>query len=117
MVMKQLIANLKDKISGKVPSGRKRSSKWPAARKQHLGKFPACAVCGSIEKVEVHHKKPFHLHPELELDPNNFISLCESKNNGINCHLFIGHLGSYKSLNNNVEEDAKAWNKKLSNRP
>lgn len=58
---------------------------------------------------------PFHLHPELELDPTNFITLCENGDKNINCHLIFGHFGSFKDgYNEGVVEDAKSWNEKLS---
>jgi|SRR5579859_4179589 len=97
--------------------GKKRSSEWPKVRKQHLEKFPKCEVCEGIFKLNVHHKLPFHLHPELELDSTNLITLCESDHNGLNCHLAIGHLGSFKSYNKNVDTDANIWNNKIKNRP
>ncbi len=111
----EILRNLKDRLQGKL-NGAKRSSKWPAVRKQHLGLNPACAVCGGTKKVEVHHKKPFHLHPELELEPTNLISLCEAKKNGINCHLFFGHLGNFKGVNPEVEGDAQLWAARLSSK-
>jgi hypothetical protein len=49
-----------------------------------------------------HHKKPYHLHPELELDPNNLITLCMENL----CHIDIGHGDSFKAYNPNVAEDA-----------
>ncbi len=82
----------------------KRSSHWPAVRKAHLKLHPACAACGHTLMVQVHHKKPFHLHPELELDPKNFITLCECS--PTDHHLKLGHNGDWKSFNPNVERDA-----------
>ena len=108
-----LIKHIKDRLSGKVPKGHKRSSKWGKVRLEHLTKQPNCAVCGSLKKTEVHHIQPFHLKPELELDPGNLITLCESWNNGICCHLLVGHLGNYKKENPDVKKDAKQWSKKL----
>lgn len=96
--------------------GAKRSGKWPTVRKAHLAKNPSCEVCGGTKKIEVHHIKPFHLHPELELDPSNLISLCEGASD-VNCHLLFGHLGNFKSLNKNVVEDSAEWNKKIKDRP
>jgi len=98
-------------------AGSKRSGKWPSVRKKFLLTHPTCAVCGGKAKLEVHHKEPFHLNPELELDPTNFIVLCENDKNGVNCHLLFGHLGNFKSLNLKVEEDAKEWLDKIKNRP
>lgn len=85
---------------------KKRSSKWPKVRAKHLEENPVCAACGATTKLEVHHKVPFHDNPELELDPNNFITLCESTSDGIICHLCVGHKGDYKDYNPNVEQDA-----------
>lgn len=101
----------------KIPEGMKRSGHWPAARAAHLKEFPTCAVCGGNEKVEVHHIRPFHLHPDLELDQSNFITLCEANKDGFDCHLGFGHLGNFKSFNVGVMSDAAAWNDKIKNRP
>jgi len=107
---------IRNKVSDKAPKNAKRSTKWPAFRKKFLaGK--RCAVCGGNKKLEAHHKKPFHLHPELELDEKNLIALCENKKDGVNCHLLVGHLGNFKSLNVDVEKDAKTWQQKIKNRP
>ena len=112
-----MFQHLIDAAQGKHPLGTARSPKWPAARKAHLEKFPTCAVCGGKEKLEVHHIRPFHLHPDLELDPSNFITLCESGGGGLNCHLAFGHLGSFKSYNADVETDALVWSHKIETRP
>ena len=90
-----------------------RSGHWPTVRKHHLEAHPACEVCGhSGEKVNVHHKLPFHLHPQLELDPSNLITLCEDEG-FVNCHLFVGHLGNFHGYNPDVETDAVEWKDKL----
>jgi 5-methylcytosine-specific restriction protein A len=103
-----VIKNIKDTIQGKASLGQKRSSHWPTVRKHHLKENPTCAVCGDTSKLEVHHIKPFHTHPELELEPTNLITMCESKSYGIICHLYYGHLGNYKNINPNVVRDAAA---------
>jgi 5-methylcytosine-specific restriction protein A len=90
-----------------------RSNGWPKVRAEFLKTHPACCVCGSTKNLEVHHVLPVHLFPEKELDPNNLITLCESKKYGVNCHLFFGHLGDYKKYNPNVRKDAAGWNRKL----
>jgi len=113
-----VLGKISDLAKGKVQlSTPARSSQWPTARANYLKINGKCAVCGSTKKLEVHHKQPFHVHPELELDPTNFITLCETDDNGINCHLLVGHLGNFKSVNVNVEADAASWNQKLANRP
>lgn len=111
-----IIKKIKDLIQGKASIGEKRSSKWNKIRKEHLKKHPTCSVCGGKKSLEVHHIKPFNSHPELELDPNNLITLCESKKNGANCHLLFGHLGNYKTINPNSVQDSKIWFGKISQR-
>jgi hypothetical protein len=103
-----------DVAKGKIPAdGPKRSTLWAKVRKEHLKNNPKCAVCEDTHKLNVHHIKPFHLHPELELEPSNLITLCECASYGIICHLLIGHLGDFKNVNPNVLEDVKIWNAKL----
>lgn len=111
-----MIKHIKDLAQGKANLGDRRSSQWSKIRKEHLQKEPICRACNGIESLEVHHIKPFNQNPELELNPDNLITLCESKKNGVNCHLLFGHLGNYKSINSNVIEDANIWNNKITKR-
>ena len=90
-----------------------RSGSWPTVRGKHLKLHPLCAACGGDRELNVHHKKPFHEHPELELDESNIIALC----NKHGCHLLIGHLCSWHSYNPRVEEDAAAYLERVKNRP
>ena len=62
-----------------------------------------CRGCGTKKHLQVHHKKPFHLHPELELDPKNLITLCMDV---WRCHIELGHSGDWKAYNPHVEDDA-----------
>lgn len=86
-----------------VVTGGKRSSQWPKIEHAFRASHPTCAACGGTEKLQVHHKQPFHLFPALELDPNNLITLCMGPND---CHLLIGHGDNFKMWNPNVEKDA-----------
>ena len=108
-----ILKDIAQQTSGKIPKGTRRSSKWGKVRKQHLEENPSCAACGETKKLEVHHIKPFHTNPELELDPTNLITLCETASKGIICHMNIGHNGDYKNCNENVIEDAKIMNLRL----
>jgi len=90
----------------------RRSSGWSKTRKQHLEKQPRCAACGKDTKLEVHHIKPVHKYPELELDPENLVTLCADP-----CHLIFGHLKYWKSWNKEVLTDCHRYFTKLSNRP
>lgn len=84
---------------------KERSPKWPSVEKKHLKRQPTCAACGGNMNLNVHHKKPFHLFPELELEPTNLITLCMDGDK--DCHIKLGHGGSFKAYNPNVEEDVK----------
>jgi hypothetical protein len=110
--------------------GHKRSPEWSRVEKEHLLREPACVACGYQGKgVQVHHVKPFHLHPQLELDPSNLITLCEVQ--GRDHHLLLGHLDEWESYNVHIREDVKhfhrktadqiradpAWQKKVTQRP
>lgn len=110
--------------------GRARSPEWPEVAREHLLHQPACAACGyQGQGIQVHHIRPFHLFPQLELDPTNLITLCEVK--GRDHHLLLGHLDDWESYNLNVREDVSrfhnekakqiranpAWQKEVQNRP
>src|ERR1051326_1490267 len=82
-----------------------RSRAWPSGRHSHLSGHPLCAACGRSEGLEVHHIRPFHLYPQLELEPSNLLTLCESARKG---HLLIGHLGDWRNINPHSVEDAAA---------
>jgi hypothetical protein len=112
--------NLKQSLErerAKVPANVKRSGQWSKTRAAYLKDNDVCTVCGGTKVLEVHHIRPFHLHPDLELDRNNFITLCESNEFGHDCHLGFGHLGNFRSFNVTVRDDAKIWNAKIKNRP
>ena len=81
-----------------------RSPHWPAARRAWLKQYPTCAACGTAKSVQVHHKQPFHLYPARELDPTNFITLCECS--PYEDHLEVGHKGNWKLFNADVVAEA-----------
>jgi 5-methylcytosine-specific restriction endonuclease McrA len=91
-----------------------RSPHWENVRNKHLKDNPACAACGRTDHVQVHHIKPFHLFPELELEPTNFITLCENDDDGKNTiienhHLHLGHNGNFKNNNDHVLDDVNKF--------
>lgn len=92
-----------------------RSTRWPAVRAAYLKQNPACEVCGKkrvlLAPIEVHHIVPFHIRPDLELEPSNLISLCRDH------HILFGHLMNWKSWNIDVRSDADEWRNKIKNRP
>lgn len=107
--MRKLIDLFLDFWNGK-PLG-SRSSGWNDLRKRFIEENPACAMCGGKKRLQVHHIYPFHIFPEFELDWNNLITLCG------HCHLEFGHLGSFRSYNISIKEDAEYWRKKIAERP
>jgi 5-methylcytosine-specific restriction protein A len=108
-----VITKIKDAVTGKAPLTAKRSPKWITVRAKFLKENSSCAACGGKNNLNVHHIKPFHLYPELELEPSNLITLCECNQKGINCHLLVGHLGNFKSINPYIFQDLKVWFKRF----
>ena len=89
-----------------------RSPKWSSVRKEHLKNNPSCIACGRTSKLEIHHKIPVHISPELELDPSNLVTLCADP-----CHLVFGHLLNFKSYNKMVIENCSVYLNEVKNRP
>ena len=90
-----------------------RSKGWRKVRNEHIARHPVCAVCGRRKKLEVHHIEDFSTNPELELDPNNLLTLCRGT---FNCHLLLGHLASWRSINPDVLADCISLSGKIQNR-
>lgn len=81
---------------------KERSSKWATTRKKFLKKNPECAACGARRGLQVHHKIPFHLRPDLELVESNLVALCEFVG-GLECHELLGHGDYWKAYNPEIE--------------
>lgn len=77
-----------------------RDPRWRAFRNK-LTKNSKCAICGTNKHLRLHHKKPFHLFPELELDEKNVVVLCESPSH--NCHFIFGHLMNWSMYNHDLD--------------
>lgn len=92
----------RDKAAGITKA---RSPLWPKVEKTYRKLHPVCECCGSKLRLNVHHKKPFHLYPALELDPDNLITLCMDQSK--ECHLKIGHGDDFKDYNPNVVGDVQ----------
>lgn len=82
-----------------------RSGKWPAVRNKFIQENPRCAACGSLKNLNVHHLSSFHDHPELELDPNNLITLCRTH------HFLMGHSGRWADTNERCLEAVQNYRK------
>ena len=90
--------------------GSGRSGKWAKVRDDFIETHPACAACGKPAE-EVHHIRPFHEEPALELNPDNLVALCKHH------HLDLGHLGDYQAWNPLVREDAARHRSEVKSRP
>lgn len=77
-----------------------RSHKWPTVEKHFLVDNPVCVCSGMSLHLEVHHKSPFHLHPELELDPKNLRTVSRPY------HFLIGHGCNWQKYNKHFDEHA-----------
>lgn len=109
----KIIKHLVDAAKGKHPITTRRSPEWPRVEREYREKHPNCEICGRDKHIQVHHKQPFHLHPELELDPDNLISLCEPPGRVFKCHLIFGHVGNFKLFNPKIATDAPYWKEKI----
>lgn len=78
-----------------------RSPKWRHVEKAHLAAHGLCEGCRSTKHLQVHHVRPFHLHPELELDPDNLVTACMDV---AECHLRICHGDNFKAYVPKVRE-------------
>jgi len=83
-----------------------RSPEWHHVEVLFLHNHDECVACGGKEHLNVHHKKPFHLFPSMELEPSNLITLCMGE--GRHCHLLLGHGDNFQAWNPEVERDASA---------
>ena len=104
------LSQLKDLMLGKPVV--KRSPRWNELQAAHLKKEPVCQVCGGKSKLNVHHKKPFHLFRELELEPTNLVTLCNARR----CHITFGHGGDFKAYNPHVDGDVVQAREMIRNR-
>ncbi len=92
-----------------------RASEWVYVRNQFVRRHPRCEACGGSYNLNVHHIKPFHLYPELELDEGNLITLCREH------HFRIGHdpdgkgpaKPNWSASNPNVRSDAESMRSKV----
>ena len=87
-----------DTVGGGLVGDRPRSKDWPRLAKDHLKRFPECAACGRRSDLQVHHVKPFHLFPDLELDPFNLLTGCPP------CHFVLYHVNDWAAWVPDVRE-------------
>ena len=78
-----------------------RDPHWHTESRKFIALYPTCKACGGNKLLAVHHKLPYHLYPHLEMDPKNWIVLCESSST---CHFLLGHGKNWSDYIPNVEE-------------
>jgi 5-methylcytosine-specific restriction protein A len=96
-----VIRTIRDRLTGAVPQGKKRDPRWRAKERELVERVGSCEACGTKKRLEVHHVRPFHVAPELELQESNLIVLCRR------CHQFLGHHDNWKDWNVFVRRDAE----------
>jgi hypothetical protein len=104
MILKEILDWVGEIVSSckvlTVKKLKRRHPKWKLLRDGFItGK--KCAACGGKEHLQAHHKKPFHLFPELELEEKNLIVLCEHPSK--NCHFVFGHLMNWSTYNHDID--------------
>ena|SRR3990167_10369880 len=101
-----------DKWRGNLLGG-VRSPRWSQVRKTNIKK--ECECCGKkgtlFKPCELHHILPFHISPENELNPENFLTVCRD------CHYLLCHLRDWKSWNKDIKKNAAELLFKIKNRP
>ena len=85
----------------------RRSPEWGPFRDRIVRENPFCAGCSKQTSLEVHHITPFHVRPDLEVDPANVMVLCRD------CHWWIGHLRDWRLHNPHVIEDAANYRQRF----
>lgn len=95
--------------------GAVRSPLWRDLRNEFLRENPECAVCDTkgtlLNGLEAHHVTPYSVDPSKELDKSNLRTLCRR------CHLIFGHVFSFRSFNQHLDEDIRIWRDKIKARP
>ena len=83
------------KKSNKKKSNKKKSflasKEWKTLRDNHLKKEPVCVICGSPDKLTVHHILYRRGFSEHQTDPRNLVTLCKR------CH-YLTHKSCFTLL-------------------
>lgn len=81
--------------------GKPRSPQWPKKEKEYKAAHPQCTCCGSKANLQVHHKVPYHVKPELELEDSNLMAACRY------CHFVVCHENNWSNVVTDVDKQAK----------
>ena len=86
-----------------------RSKGWKVLKDDFIASNDKCYICGSRSNLEVHHIKDVSNFPDLELDENNLMTLCDGSDRfeGLSCHRIFGHFGCWRRTNYQLREVAE----------
>lgn len=84
-----------------IVGGKPRSPQWPKVEAEHKRKENSCRCCGTRNNLQVHHIKPYHKFPELELEDSNLMTVCQ------NCHFVICHENNWGNWVVDVEDQVQ----------
>lgn len=84
-------------------SFRGRSPKWSSLRDRFTKEKKRCAISGLETDLEVHHVKPFHLFPDLELEWDNLCLLTRP------IHYLVGHCCKWSYYNARFPQHLDQW--------
>ena len=87
--------------------GAQRNPHWPKIRASYMKQHPKCEILCGKKATDCHHILPVHLFPNEELNPQNFLAVCED------CHFIFGHFFNYRSYNKDIRNDIQ----RIKNRP
>lgn len=91
-----------------------RARGWTSLRNEWIASHSTCACCGIDTQLAVHHVKPLHLFPELELDDTNLITLCQRPERF--CHYIFGHFFDWMAYNPDIKRFAPLMLKRIQNK-
>lgn len=80
---KHKASHIRKPFENATRAGNYHTPEWRRLRKKIVEEHPYCAMCGSRERLEVHHIKPVRYNPELMGDESNLMVLCSQ------CHKFV----------------------------
>ena len=80
-----------------------RNPAWEKESRAWLQTHNECEASGSKDNLTVHHVKPVHLYPELEMEPKNWMALCTDWMS-FDLHRMVGHLGNWSHFNPHARE-------------
>lgn len=89
--------------------GIRNTAVYKRVMKEYLSSHPNCEYCGRDKKLDVHHKIPVSVAPELATDKNNMVTLCRKPQ----CHFIIGHKGNWKDYNDKISQILSAPNAQI----